>query len=240
MARQLEGSLKPSFPLSLQDLQYYLLSGAGVPEESLPIYEETYRVWKMIWSQTLREVDNVSEIPCDGFTRQTKIGALFYKDRCIAMTTCHEVDFKFSSHRDDSLLAAWDEEAFRLLTKDGTKVSICSYLSVHPDFRGEVAPGIVLKHLATYLIVKVFLNSDCDVMTGTMRVSRGTDKSAYGAGATFLKRSSMHGEEADLVAFYRSHIENSGTRYQHLWAERLWNQKIDLLEKEQRTFRKTG
>ena len=221
--------------IELRDLQFYLLNGSEAPHEYMKIYDETYQTWRQVWEQAFLELNGNKVLYSDGFTRQTKIGAIFYRDRCVSLIALRECDFSFLSHKQDPLLSSWDTESFEKLVKDGSKVAICSYLSVHPDFRGEIAPGISLKLLISFMSVRTLLDSDCDVMTGTTRCNRGTDKAAYSTGATFLKKSSMHGVEVDLIAIYRRHVQANLSKFSHLWAEALWSNRIDLLPKTLRT-----
>lgn len=227
--------------LALEDLKYVVFPGSTI--EPIEAANAVYRTWKLVWSKAFLELDGNGQVFSDGFTRQTKIGAVFYKDICVSLSAFREVNFSSPFQSEDSLLSAWDPEAFRILLSDGPKVSICSYLSVHPEFRGEVAPGVTLKLITTYLCAKMLVNSDCNVMTGTMRCNRGTDKSAYASGATFIKKSVMHDVEVDLVGFYKKHILANQGQYQHLWAEKLWNERTDYMNQAavvDRNIRKAG
>lgn len=216
--------------ISVNDLQYILfpISNLGTDENSRAIANEVYKTWKLVWSKAFLELDGNEKLFSDGFSRQTKIGALFYKDICVSLATFRETDFSHAFQREDSLLEAWDEEAFTRLLIDGPKVTVCSYLSVHPDFRGEIAPSMTLKLLISLMSIRAFLQSNSNVMTGTMRCDRGTNKAAKAVGATPLKKSSMHGGEVELVAFYKNHIIENFDQYTHLWSEQLWQQRIDL------------
>ena len=216
--------------ISLGELNYVLFPGST--EQPIEYANEVYKTWKLVWSKAFLELDGNGQIFSDGFTRQTKIGGVFYKGICVALSAFREVDFASPFQREDSLLSAWDEESFQILISEGSKVSICSYLSVHPDYRGEIAPDVTLKLITTHLCAKVLLNSDCDVMTGTMRCNRGTDKSAYASGASFIKKSTMHAVEVDLVGFYKRRILANYSQHQHLWSERLWANRIDLMKQD--------
>lgn len=225
--------------IKLNDLKYIVFSGAG-GDTPVEILNEVYSTWKNVWSKAFLELDGIDKIHSDGFTRQTKIGALFYKNTCVSLSAFREADFRAYHHREDSLLSAWDEEAFKKLLVDGPKVLICSYLSVHPDYRGEIAPGVSFKQLISHLSTRLLLDSDCDVMTGTTRNNRGTDKAAYATGATFIKKSSMHGVEVDLIGLFRRHIQANISQYQNFMAERLWSDRTDYTINSSNTVRKAG
>lgn len=212
--------------VSLDDLKFVIFSGTG---ENAPMstLTEAYRTWKLVWSKAFLELDGNGQIFSDGFTRQTKIGAIFYKDICVSLAAFREADFNYIFQREDSLLNSWDDDAYKILTSDGKRVSICSYLSVHPEFRGFINTDVTFKLIMVHLCARVLLDSSCDVMTGTMRCNRGTDKSAYSAGATFIKKASMHNVEVDLVGFYKKHILANLKNYTHPWAEVVWANRID-------------
>lgn len=212
--------------ISIGELKYVLFP--GTMDESNDLVNEVYKTWKLVWSKAFLELDGNDQVFSDGFSRQTKIGGVFYKGICVSLSAFREVNFESPYQREDSLLSAWDEEAFKILMSEGPRVSICSYLSVHPDFRGEIANNVTLKLITTHLCALVLLDSDCDVMTGTMRCNRGTDKSAYSSGASFIKKSSMHGVEVDLVGFYKKRILANRSNFQNLWAERLWSERTEL------------
>ena len=214
--------------LELKKLRYYLFSGEGVPTEHQEIYDKCYALWKKVWTQTLIDLKSPQKLFSDGFTRQTKIGCLFYEDKCIAMSSFRDVDFSFQAQREDSLLNAWNPEAFELLLADGPRVCIATYLTVDPDYRGNIAPDLTAKLLIVLLCSKYIVNSDCDVMTGTMRCNRGTDKSAYTSGARFIQKAEMYGVEVDLVGFFKKEIIKSQEQHSHLWSESLWKNKVEL------------
>lgn len=213
--------------MNTSDLQFYILNGSTNPIEFKEVYMETYRTWQLVWKQTFMELDGVSQLYSDGFTRQSKIGSLIYKGKCIALVAFRECDFSDQVHRDDSLLSSWTDSAFTKLLKSGSRVSICSYLSVHPEFRGKMDNGFTFKQLISYLATLSFLDSDCDVMTGTMRKNRGTDKSAYACGASFLESSEMHKVEVDLVGFFKEEIQKNRSDYFSELAETLYSNRRD-------------
>lgn len=213
--------------IELKDLKCYLLHGNSVRSEYTEIYDRTYAVWKLVWQQTLAEVDGPTILTSDGFTRQTKVISLFHKNECVGLVSFRETDMSLISQRDDSLLSAWTTEALAALQKDGSQISICTNLTVAHQFRGPIAPNLSFKALLCYLVTEVLLDSNCDAMTGTMRVQKGTEKAAYRAGATKLAQSEMHGEACDLVAFYRRQIASNFHQSSNPWSRELWEFRID-------------
>ena len=214
--------------LNLQDLRCYVISGQGVPAGYEDIYQKAYEMWKQVWSETFVELNKTQKLFSDTFTRQTKIVCVFVGDKCATLVACREVDISNRAQREDSLLSAWDDEAFDLLTVDGNRVSIASNLTVAKEFRGEIAPEMSFKLLSVLMSTHYLLDSDCDVMTGTMRCNRGTDKSAYTSGARFIKRAQMNGSDADLVGFFKKEIQAQRLNTSNVWSETLWRNRVDL------------
>lgn len=214
--------------LQLQDLSFCLVSGAGAQSENIHYYNEAYKLWKSVWLQTLNELDGVNEIHSDDFTRQTQFGCLFWKDRCVSQVAIRECNLSLKSIRDDSILKAWDDSSLAKAFANGPSVSIASNLCVHPEFRGEIAENLSLKQLSFYLLSKMFLNLEHNGMIATTRVNRGANKTAYNAGATFLKKSILHNVEVDLVMYLRPEVTEALEKNKHLWVDRLWKQRSDF------------
>lgn len=219
--------------LKLQDLQFYLIPGENVGLKDLQVYNEAYRMWKNVWSETLRELDGNGAIYADDFSRQTLHGALFNKSECIAMTAFHFVDFNTQTGPEDSYFKAWTPEALKTLTREGPEVLICSHLTIAKDWRGALASNLSLKLLICDLSIRYFLETGFPVMTGTMRCNRGAHKSAYDVGGTpIMKNAMMHGVEVDLVGFYRREILENPELQKNIWTQTLWNRHIDISKQQ--------
>lgn len=220
--------------LTLDSLQFYLVPGEGVSPEFLDVYNESYRMWRDVWSSTFLELDGNGQIYADDFTRQSDHGAIFYNGECVGLCAYHRVDFNAVTAGEDSYFKVWTPEDKKILTKDGTNVLVCSHLTVAPNYRGEIAPEMTLKLLLSDLSVRRLLSSDCSVMTGTMRNNRGAQKAAYATGASPIRPDAdMHGVKVDLVGFYKKEIQNNPELQENLWTTTLWNRRIDLTKEVQ-------
>lgn len=167
---------------------------------------EAYRLWREVWQQTLHELDGVTHISSDQFTRQHEIGALFCGERCIGLTAYRFVDLSRPCNREDSYFDVWPETALKALVRDGPQICIGSQLTVAPDWRRH--PEVPVKELLLALAVQRFLESRTDTMAGVMRNDRGMGTLAYRLGAqSLVKRATLHGVPVDLVAFYRRSLE---------------------------------
>src|SRR5580704_8535273 len=56
-------------------LSYHLLRPQQSGPADLPLLGLAYRCWSEIWTQTLAELDGITRLPSDDFTRQDEIGA---------------------------------------------------------------------------------------------------------------------------------------------------------------------
>lgn len=218
--------------IDLKDLRLYIFSGhtCGVFEKDL--YEKAYKSWKEVWQQTFLELKGVSQIYSDGFSKQDKIVAIFYKDTCISFAGLRGYDFSISASKEDSIFASWDNQSFERLTRDGSKILVCSNLGVHKDYRGRIGEDTSLKLLNIYLSVKVLLDEDYNAMAGTTRFNKGVNTAAFSNGATFLNRAEMHGVDVDLVCFYKKEILANLADLQQSLGEELWDLRVDYTKPE--------
>jgi hypothetical protein len=196
--------------------------------EAKAVYAASYACWKKVWLATFKELDGAQRIFSDDFTRQTKISAILYGERCVALGFLRSIDFTYPTSPEDSYFKVWSDDALAKLVEDGKSVLVASNLTVDPDYRGDVGGGIHLKNLVVGLVTKNLIHSSHDVMTGTMRCDRGAHRSAYLYGATPIQAGvTHHGVDVDLVGFYRRRIEKESTQID-LFVERLWKSRTDL------------
>jgi hypothetical protein len=215
--------------IDLDSLSYILMPG-GVPKTAWRgYYVEAFRCWQMVWSKTLDELDHQKDVFADDFTRQTAIGGIFWRERCLALGFFHHVDFTFATAAKDSYFKVWPLAALARLTEAGPKVVVGSNITVDPEFRGDIGNGVQLKNVLIALMVKTFLASDQDAMTGTMRVNRNMHRAAQRFGGVPLADGILHhGVEVELVAFYRQALLAEAHRLPDLGAEKLWRGRVDF------------
>jgi hypothetical protein len=205
--------------------RYIVLPGTHPPMGLRSAYAEAYWLWRRVWSQTFQELDGLKSLFSDDFIRQDQIGCIFRDDLCIALVFFRDLDFTLPSARHDSYFKCWKESDIIGLLKDGPKVMVGSYITVHPEFRGSLQNGIRLKSTLLQLSIKSLLASDCDVMTGITRCDRGINTVAFDLGAQLLSKDVVyHGVPTDLVAWYRRDLSQKRLPMD-LFTERLWMER---------------
>jgi len=183
-------------------LQFFVLK-PGEFKQNAWLINSAFEHWNQVWGNTLKELDGLSELHSDDFTRQDEIFCLFSEEKCIGMI-CHRlVDLRYTCHHTDSYFKSWTPEAMKELTRYGTKILIGSQISVDPDWRGKTGGYGLKEVLSAFSLDSLFARNDIDAITGTMRADRGMHNLFYEFGAKALKRGvSFHGVMVDLVAFY--------------------------------------
>lgn len=183
-------------------LTYHLLRPRDSDPADALILAEAYRCWIEVWQQTFYELEHVLRVPSDEFTRQDEIGALFHGWECIGLTFYRWIDLANPFHKDDSYFAIWPQDAVEAAAAFGSRLCICSNLTVSAPWRR--ARGGPLAELLGALAIERFLKSDGDTLVGTPREDRGINQLSYKLGARALAHGIMHhGVKVDLIAFYR-------------------------------------
>lgn len=213
----------------LKDFRYIVMGGKNVPSEVKTEHEQAFLSWQNTWKLAYQEMGDPKVIFSDNFTRNTEVGALFYKDECAALTCFQRMNFNEATARSDSFFQYWSDANIVELCKDGKNVLMCQGLAVAKQFRGEIAPEVRLKVLIIELSAKYLLKTRFDVMAGAMRKERGTHKSAYMAGATLIAPSvGPYKWELDVVGFYRKTLMSDSTKLSNFWLETIWSRHQDF------------
>jgi hypothetical protein len=209
-----------------RQLTYVLLPGKLPPPHLVAHYEAAYKCWKDVWSETFLELDGNSKLASNDFTRQDEVSALFHGDKCLGVTFFNWIDFASQVAKEDSYFEVWSPKAISELTKFDSRVLVCSNFTLHPDGRRN-ALGVSMKDVLMGLLVKRFLDSGANSMTGTVRNNRGVNVCTYRHGAVALERDfKLHGVEVDLVAFYRDTAKLSDDPMISNLVDALWERRV--------------
>lgn len=208
-------------------MNLFLVPAAHPPAEARQIYDQTYALWKSVWFETLKELDGITSLPSDGFTRQDFFAAAKVGDRIAAICFFREADLTVESHRDDSWFQPWPKELLLEISQTRRRTLIPSWLTVHREFRkSSGAAGCNWSLVMSELISLVCLDVNADVGFGTPRKDRSVNRLVAQAGAVCLKEDvHHHGVMIDLVAFYPEILRQVNYSSDTLW---LWQNKIDF------------
>ena len=183
-------------------LSYRLLRPRFVGPADVAVVGEAYRCWAEVWRETFAELDGVSDVRSDDFSRQDEVGALFHGYECIALSFFRWVDLSSPIVRDDSYFSVWSRDVCDAACAGGSRVCVSSNFTISAPWRR--AEGCSLKDVLGALVVERFLISDADTLVGTMRADRGMTRLTDRLGFRRLKGGvTHHGVEVDLVAFFR-------------------------------------
>jgi hypothetical protein len=183
---------------------YHLLRPRQPPQRQKARVASAYQCWKRCWTEMMRELDGVELASSDDFLRQDEIGALYCGSVCVGLSGYRWIDIGMPAARDDSYFKAWPKAALDAVEQRGRLVCVGSNLVVAPEWRGRVEP-MRIPQLLLELAVKRFVDSDADLMVGTMRNDRRMNEIVYHLGATALAQGlTHHNVPVDLVVFERS------------------------------------
>lgn len=170
------------------------------------IHQKAFHCWHETWEDYFHGEHHINNVLYSNeFTRQDNVLALFYKDECFAITFFKEVIWDDVTAPLDAYFSVWTPEALKLLRQKGDNILICSQFTVAKKFRSRKT-NIPWKSILFNLSIKCFLESTSDVMTGTMRVSKGMGKMSVLAGGDLLAENVFctdhENEFVDLIGFF--------------------------------------
>jgi hypothetical protein len=182
---------------------YRLLSPRSIGIADVALIGEAYRCWSDSWTATFQELDGVTHVPSDEFTRQDEIGAIFYGYECVALCCFRYVDLSSVIHRDDSYFRVWPEAARAEASREGSRLCIASHFTVAEAWR-RTSIKSSLKGVLTAVSLDRFSASNSDALVGVTRDDRGMSKATERLGANILGHGALHGVPVSLIAFYKS------------------------------------
>jgi hypothetical protein len=191
--------------VNMQGLKVVVFPGSGSGSAQVqPAYDEAYATWKLVWKQTLLELDGNSNLYSDHFTRQDYIVGLYHGIKCIALCCFRRADLTRATDREDSWFQPWPTEALNSFAKEYRDGVVLSWLTIHPDYRRSVS----IDHLKEFSasdrlceLINLFLQ-DCkmDLAFGVTRNNRSVNKmSEYVGFRTYQNNAKHHGVDVDLI-----------------------------------------
>jgi hypothetical protein len=194
----------------IDDVQFHIIPTRFPQKHYAEIYFAAYACWMGVWTETFRELSQKEKIFSDDFTRQDEILALFRGNKCIGMVFMRSDDFSDPAIWHDSYFSAWPAFAIHRLSRNGSRFTICSYMTGSQDERGKPIEGkMKMQELLMALSSLRFLELGTDVMVGTPRLAVGMGNSCSLAGGTRIFMGlKMHGVDVECVEFTRARVQS--------------------------------
>ena len=209
--------------LPVAELEYHLF----VPDKAYdPLLESAYEVWRDVWQQTLEELDGATQVHSDEFLRQSEVGVLAVRGRCIAVTGLRWLDLSLARAREDSYFQHWPKDAMAALGH--RVVGVASNTAVHPEWRGALIepprgqPGEPSRLAFTTIALSVrrVVASWADSLIALTRNDRSIDRVAAALGATRLGQIQVHGIDTDVICIERRNAVPESPIVKDLWGRR--------------------
>lgn len=215
--------------LDVNDLRLVLLPLRA----PVPAFADKYRAaqacWEDVWLGLYDRHGVEQPLFLDHLLRQDEAACLFVGDRCLGMILFRTLDFTVMDYGRDSYFKEWEPADRTMLLRHGSKVFLTTFLTVHPDFR-NFSREFKFKEVLLNIMIKRFLASDADVISGVTRRDRGINDESFKLGATLVREDVPYmGDRfrVDLVAFYRSEARESTNLDVRRLCHRLWAERID-------------
>lgn len=216
--------LKASRPrIQLAELEYHLFDTRTA---RAPLFDRAYVLWREVWTATFHELEGVTRIDSDEFTRQDEIGVLVRGESLVSVTGVRWMDLSRPTSIDDSYFRVWPEESLRRLA--GVQLGISSNTVVSPEWRGgllappadvDVLP-MPLKQATIGMSLRRFADSTATVFVGVARNDRGVHRVAEGLNGHRIATIPMHGIDSDIMLWTREDVVNLGPLIGNLWDRR--------------------
>lgn len=211
------------------DLRLILLPLRSPQPEHAAHYRAAQACWEDVWFGLYDQHRIAQPLFLDHLLRQDEAACLFYQERCVALILFRTLDFSLMNYERDSYFKEWTAEDRAALMRHGSKVFLTTFLTVHPDFR-NYSRDLKFKEVLLDIMIKRFLQSDADVISGVTRRDRGINDESFKLGATLIREDVPYmGDRfrVDLVAFYRADARGSANLEVRRLCDRLWAERLD-------------
>lgn len=222
--------------INLQSLKVVVFPGSGTSlPENRHSYNEAYATWKLVWKQTLQELDGSDSLYSDHFTRQDYVVALYHGAKCIALCCFRRASLSRESDREDSWFKPWPNEALKEFGEEHGQGIVLSWLTIHPDYRRSIS----VEHVKEFnvsdrlceLINQFLQNCKMDIAFGVTRNNRSVNKmSEYVGFKTYQQNAKHHGVDVDLITLEPADLVAAAKKYPSVAFELWENREVILNE----------
>lgn len=218
--------------LSLEQrrLKLAMLPLNNLQAEHADLYRQAMSCWENVWLGLYDQHRVEQPLFLDHLLRQDEAACIFTPKGCAAMILFRTLDFNILNFRRDSYFKEWTDEDLKMLLKNGKRTFLTTFLTVHPDFR-NFSPEFKFKELLLNIMVKRFVESPADVISGVTRRDRGIHDESYKLGARMVHENVdyMSGRfKVDLVAFYRDEVRENDNPVIRELTNQLWKERLDV------------
>lgn len=202
-------------------------SGEKIPPESRDDYNKTYQLWRRVWCKTLEELEGLTTLHSNEFTRHDFVKTLFYKDKAIAMICYSHADLSIESRRDDHWFKPWPDDLKQKLSKKYPNSLLAAWFCVTPELRkskfiSNIKPAkIILESLANLVV-----HENLDSCFGISRNERSVNKLTLSIGGTIYGESEYYNCEVNLFLIKPKEIKIQSKTFSSL-SNHIWNNRID-------------
>jgi hypothetical protein len=215
-----ETAAKTPRQVNADALQYSLLK----PRRSRhALARASYALWRNEWFATLNELDGLSRLHSDDYTRQDEIGVLSLGDDCLSVTALRWIDLSVDADCEDSYFRPWPKQA---LAEVGARpVVLVNNLVIQREWRrASVQPlrtrpegkQLPLAIVTMALAVRHALDSVGCAM-GVARNDRAMNRVACLLGGEVIGNIVLHGIASDIILFRGDDISLRSSIVDWLW-----------------------
>src|SRR5262249_9743240 len=182
-----------------------------------------YDLWHEIWLNTFQQLDGVTHLDSNEFSRQDEILCLVHEGECISVSALRCVDLSTRIARDDSYFRPWPRE---VLAKVADHVAISSNTAICQRWRrarvcGDACEPQRLSEAIIALAPRRFAESTAAEFVGVVRNDRKMDRVARSLGFRAIGRLNVHGIDSDIVQLSRAALTAFDPTIERIWRRRL-------------------
>lgn len=215
--------------IDLSPLRLVILPGRNSTSETKEMYDSAYETWKLVWKQTLLELDGSDTLFSDHFTRQDYFFAVFHRQLCVASVSFRRIDPSSIVHSDDSWFKPWPREAVNEFGKTYSNALMASWLTIHPNYRKSdgdpYLSSLELSRRAIEMMSFFMLDAQADITFAAARNNRSVNKLClYGGCQVYKPNVIHHGVEVDLITWVPRDLIRAVETFPKVSHE-LWNSR---------------
>ncbi|MNJ93379.1 hypothetical protein D3C87_110590 [compost metagenome] len=221
--------------LSFEKLSFVLCPTTFPDSTHEHIHQENFSFWWNSWESVFRDMGLNQKLSSDLFTRQDFTASLFLDRECIGQICFRVVETQHLPTKLDSYFKNWTEKSMSLLTADGSRVLISSYLSVSKKYRGPAHFGVPVKDILIGFYGLLKQESLASSIAAAPRKDRNVNRTCAEWGGVLVEESipSGYGDLVDLVVFRNDCLAKAQGHPLFPAIQSLWRKRISISKSSQ-------